>query len=166
MTEAPSNMFMGQNFEYREVANRGKEILGFNAMIGSLPNGVVLMVLRFVCIAPAPYAEMAKFSHFKSRGPSHYTKGGKEIVGQKLNRLAIPLWTGGCPHSARQVGDHFQIWEMLAGYVKEQVEAEGFHLDLTKEQLTEMLRETAPDPVDHVKLALEFPDFNAPEPEE
>jgi hypothetical protein len=163
--------FMGQNFKYSEIAIRDNETIGICLQFGVHPQTRALFaIIRFVCIADGAYAECAKFKHFTSRGMSLYTKEtGKQTQGHKLNRVLIPIATGQgtCPHTVRAIGDHFEIWTVLANWITEQLDAEGFVLSVFN--LPQLLRECTPDPVDQVTLALELPkDINQAEtaPEE
>ena len=154
-------VFSGNDFEYAEIAFKDKVKLGFSIVYAANPiAGKGFFMLRFVVIGPEPYLDMLSFQKFTVRHKRLYKQGGQDVSGRALNRLLIPVFDGSvCPHIARIVGDKLGIWQVLAGWIVEQLEAEGFILSVL--DFPAFLASRFPLPEEQVTLSLEFPDLQA-----
>jgi hypothetical protein len=157
--------YRGQASSYVDIAVRGSdEHLGIGLQYAAHSSGVGCLIVRFVAhgtVIPA------KFTHFSYREKARFltkSDGHAEMFkGIRLNKAVIKLFSPAVgPWEIDKFATLFGVWPMLAEWVTEQVQAEGFTVtvDLQKELKAQLVPE--PTTVE-VKSAIEFPNLGAVE---
>lgn len=154
----------GQNHEYFEIGKRGHERIAVSIAYSPHPQtGVGYLLIRFIAYAEPGTFPQLKMKHFFCRdiGTVH-DENDDPLKMVRLNREAVQLFSSGVSiNDVVKIGDDFQVWGIIGGWVKDQLDAEGFEAIATDFDFEKFVRGLFPAPgaKDNVKLLLELPDL-------
>lgn len=153
--------FNGSHNSYLVIAKRGQESLGLSLIYGVSPNGTGCLLTRFVVRS---VGKLGSLAHMHVRDKGNFTDSDGDFVGYRLNRVAIPVFhPGPPPFMFLGFCDKFQIFEIVADWVKERCKEDGFEVidpDFLKQNLQDMVSGKIEAPDENVQLVLTFPEFN------
>lgn len=170
--EEPIKTFSGSNNQYLVFAKRGHEELAISVQYEiAKPHPIGALLIRFVALSPKldPQHTNGGFQPFIHLNPREFAafkdQQGKEFVGVRLTRCAIPVFLPGPPAlQFLQMADKFLVWNVVSDWITARANEDGFTvqdgLDLPT-LLPKLIGGTLGDYNDELyQFVLEFPDLN------
>lgn len=166
--------FKGDSNIYTEVATRGAETMGLCLDYAIHGSGVGCLIVRFVAYSttkafePFNHFVMRQHAQFKALDDAGATLKGEDghsvkFLGVRLNKIAVPMFNPGPPSAfVAQFLDSFSMYPVLADWIAEQIQADGF--TLTVPTLVTLLQDALTVPLskpEDSKMVLDFPDLAA-----
>jgi hypothetical protein len=151
---------VGTKNSYTEIGLRGDEYIAISMLFAVNPeNSVATILNRFIAYKDDGSVSTKSFKHFIPREFSDAKiTGGHTVSILRLNRSAIPVLTGaGTKEEFLSAGDKLQVWPMLASWIKENLQAEGFEPFV--DDLAAFVRGQFAGPPQPLELKLTLPDL-------
>jgi hypothetical protein len=147
---------------YVDIAERNTERLGVGIDYAAHPTGVGCFIVRFSVhgegIDPKNYKHLTYRDKSRYVIPATDTTPAEGIKGIRLNKVAIKAFSPAIGrHEVALFAEKLGVWSKLAGWVGEQVAAEGFTVNVPN--LRETLRSLIAPTTGEVENVLEFPDM-------